>query len=231
MTHKNKEIQLFPLETTNILRNYKFLFEKFNKGKKKKKIKLAILSVSSTQHLKKIIELFLIYFGIDVIIYESQFGQYYEESVFPNNKLKKFNPDFIWINISNKMLPDNYEFDSTNLNVNLLKKKINEILSGLTEKYNSQIIINNLDYTPQKSSLKFYRSIKGQIDKIDKINNYIYSFTKNKNISLLDSNIISSNIGLHKWNSIKDWIQYKYHPSLESSVFLCFELCSKIKSF
>ena len=108
---------IFPLDTANIFRNYQSFSKKLKDSKKRKIIKLAILSVSSTHHIKKLIELFLLIFGIKAIIYESKFGQYYEEAVFSNKKLKKFKPDFIWINISNKIFNNDNEFEYKKINI------------------------------------------------------------------------------------------------------------------
>ena len=75
---------IFPLDTSNIFRNYQNFSKKLKDSKKRKIIKLAILSVSSTHHIKKLTELFFLIFGIKAIIYEAKFGQYYEEAVFTN---------------------------------------------------------------------------------------------------------------------------------------------------
>ena len=222
---------IFPLDTSNIFRNYQNFSKKLKDSKKRKIIKLAILSVSSTHHIKKLTELFFLIFGIKAIIYEAKFGQYYEEAVFTNKKLRKFKPDFIWINISNKIFNNDNEFEYKKINISTINKKINEIIYNLQKNYNAQIILNNIDYLNQKDFNILDRNKNQIYKKIDKINKNIHKVSSdNFNIKLLDINHISSSIGLLRWNSIQDWTQYKYHPSLNSSAYLAYELSSIVKS-
>lgn len=59
--------------------------------------RIAILGGETTQDIKQILELFLLNYGIRPSFYESEYNQYYEDGMFPNQKLEEFAPDIIYI--------------------------------------------------------------------------------------------------------------------------------------
>ncbi|MDO5118216.1 MAG: hypothetical protein Q4D34_06995, partial [Eggerthellaceae bacterium] len=67
---------------------------------KRIKKRIAVLGGSSTQDIVKILELFLLNYGIDPEFYECEYGRYYEELMFPNPELEEFKPDVIFIHTS-----------------------------------------------------------------------------------------------------------------------------------
>jgi predicted enzyme involved in methoxymalonyl-ACP biosynthesis len=52
---------------------------------------IAILGGSTTSEIKNILELFLLKSGIRPIFYESEYNKYYEDALFGNDELDKFN--------------------------------------------------------------------------------------------------------------------------------------------
>lgn len=64
--------------------------------------KIAILGGSTTHDIKDMLELFLLYHGIRVEFYESEYNQYWQEVMFDNIKLEQFKPDIIYIHTSNR---------------------------------------------------------------------------------------------------------------------------------
>lgn len=59
--------------------------------------KIAILGGETTKDIKIIMELFLLNYGIKPEFYESEYNQYYEDGMFQNHELEKFEPDIIYI--------------------------------------------------------------------------------------------------------------------------------------
>ena len=68
--------------------------------------KIAIPGGSTTNDVKNILELFLLNYGIKPAFYESEYNQYYEEAMFPNEELEKFAPDLIYFHTSNRNITE-----------------------------------------------------------------------------------------------------------------------------
>ena len=62
--------------------------------------KIAVLGGSTTAEIIDVLELFLLNAGIEPSFYESEYGQFYEDAVFPNEKLTAFAPDLIYVHTS-----------------------------------------------------------------------------------------------------------------------------------
>ena len=68
----------------------------------KKSINVAILGGSTTDLIKKTLSKLMLANKIKVNIYESNYNQFYFEAINISKKLKSFNPDIIYIHITNK---------------------------------------------------------------------------------------------------------------------------------
>ena len=66
------------------------------------KKKIAVLGGSTTHDIVKVLELFLLDQGIQAEFYESEYNQYYQDAMFPNETLKNFQPDFIYLHTTNR---------------------------------------------------------------------------------------------------------------------------------
>jgi len=121
----------YPLNIEKILRKKKsikreLLLNSENFIKKN----IAILGGSTTSEIKNILELFLLDNGIKPDFYESEYNRYYEEALFENDKLDKFNPDIIYIHVTNLNI---VKFPKLTNN----EKEINLLLNTEIEKYKS----------------------------------------------------------------------------------------------
>ena len=58
---------------------------------------IAILGGSTTSEIKNVLELFLLNNGIKPDFYESEYNKYYEDALFGNDTLDKFNPVIVYI--------------------------------------------------------------------------------------------------------------------------------------
>ena len=59
--------------------------------------RVAILSGSTTDDVKNILELFLLYAGIKPVFYQSEYNKFYEDAVWGNPELDEFKPEIIII--------------------------------------------------------------------------------------------------------------------------------------
>ena len=64
--------------------------------------KIAILGGSTTHDIAVMLELFLLNYGIKPSIYESEYNQFWEDVMFDNPELIKFEPDIIYIHTTNR---------------------------------------------------------------------------------------------------------------------------------
>ena len=62
---------------------------------------IAILGGSTTSEIKNILELFLLDNGIKANFYESEYNKFYEDALFGNDDLNKFNPDIVYVHTTN----------------------------------------------------------------------------------------------------------------------------------
>ena len=97
-----KELE-YPFDSKFILQNYRKIKKRLlgeADGFIEKRI--AILGGSTTANIKSCIELFLLNYGIKPVFYESEYNQYYEDAVFSNPKLEKFEPEIVYIHTTNR---------------------------------------------------------------------------------------------------------------------------------
>ena len=66
-------------------------------GKTFLKKKVAVLGGSTTHDIIRILDLFLLDQGIEAEFYESEYAQYWQDAMFPNERLAEFAPDLILI--------------------------------------------------------------------------------------------------------------------------------------
>lgn len=198
--------------------------------------KIAILGGSTTHDIIEILELFLLNYGIQLNIYESEYGQYFEDIMFNNEKLLEFKPDIIYIHTSNRniskfpTIKNSSEIISAMLNDEFIKFKT--IWETINHNHNCIIIQNNFE-------LPFYRllgnkdsyDIHGRTNYIQRLNSAMYEYAqKNENFYINDINYLSSSWGLDKWSDPATWYLYKYCCCIEAIPTLAFNIANIIKS-
>jgi FkbH-like protein len=222
----------YPLNITQILRKKKSikkeLLYKYNFIEKN----IAILGGSTTSEIKNILELFLLDNGIKPNFYESEYNKYYEDALFGNDELNKFNPDIIYIHTTNKNIIQYSNINDTQRDIDKLLdieiQRYKSIWNSLS-KYDCAIIQNNFDLPNERSlgNLDCY-DIHGKTYFINQLNNkFAKSAREIKNLYLNDINYLSSYIGLNNWFDKSLWYQAKYALSMNSIPELCFNI-SKI---
>ena len=224
----------YPLDTSSILRKKKSIKKKLLQNDLIKK-NIAILGGSTTSEIKNILELFLLDKGVKSNFYESDYNKYYEDALFGNDELDKFNPDIIYIHTTNKNIIK-YPFPKDN------SKEIDALLSNEIQKYksiwssllkfNCAIIQNNFDHTIDRSlgNLDCY-DIHGKTYFINKLNDKFSQEAREiNNLYINDINYLSSYIGLRYWFDLSLWYQAKYAISMESIPELAFNISKIISS-
>lgn len=193
---------------------------------------------ATTDDIVKILELFLLNYGIHPVFYESEFNRFYEDGMFQNIALENFKPDIIYIHTSIRNINDN-EFPAMKDDRAVVAQKINdvylrfeELWKHLSETYNCPIIQNNFQ-------LPFYRLMgnkdatdyRGKVNFISRLNIAFYDYADtHENFYIHDINYESASYGLEKWSDPFYWHMYKYDMSVHAIPYSTFNVANIIKS-
>ena len=225
----------YPLGIDKILRKKKSIKKELLNKKNLVAKNIAILGGSTTSEIKNILELFLLDSEIKPNFYESEYNKFYEDALFGNDVLDKFNPDIVYIHTTNQNIikyPElNNNEDEIFTLINNEIERYKSIWSSLT-KYNCPIIQNNFDYTVNRSlgNLDFY-DIHGKTYFINQLNDKFSQEARAiKHLYINDINYLSSYIGLKNWFDVSLWHQAKYALSMGSIPELAFNINKIINS-
>lgn len=232
-----KELQ-YPFDSVGILKNKRGLRKQLlGQDKNFISTKIAILSGSTIGDIKKILELFLLNYGIKAEFYEGEYNRFYEESVFPNPELKEFAPDIIYIHTSNKnieYMPDVDDSEKTVENkLDLQYQKYHKVWEAIKATYKCPIIQNNFEPVSYRvyGNSDVYR-MTGELNFINHLNAkfYEYAAIESNNLYINDINYLASWVGLQKWADNNYWYSYKYALHMEVIPDLCYSISNIIKS-
>tara|TARA_B110000438_G_scaffold302930_1_gene362323 strand:- start:72 stop:1778 length:1707 start_codon:yes stop_codon:yes gene_type:complete len=202
----------------------------------KKSINVAILGGSTTDLIKKTLSKLMLANKIKVNIYESNYNQFYFEAINISKKLKSFNPDIIYIHITNINIEPFPKVEDSDAKISKLLKqnieKFHNIWKSLTKEFNCTIIQNNFEFL-NYSSLGNLDSSKnyGKINFINQLNAALCKKIQNfNNIIINDINLISSRFGLKKWQDDTLYFNYKYALSFDAIQVLAYSISRIILS-
>lgn len=198
--------------------------------------KIAILGGETTQDIKLILELFLLNHGIKAGFYESEYNQWYEDGMFPNEKLESFRPDIIYICTCIRNITD---YPALSDGREAIEKK----LCGITDKfiglwdrlsavYQCPIIQNNFEFPHFRlMGNKDASDIHGRVNFITALNSKFYEYAQaHDNFYLCDVNYLSAVYGLDRWSDPFYWHMYKYGVAVPAIPYLSFNIANIIKS-
>ena len=227
-----------PLDPIEVISNLSFFKKEFSKKKiSKSELKIAILGGSSTQHIRDLVDIFLLKENINAEIYEGQFNSFFEEIFFDVNGLNNFKPNVIWIHSTWRNIKHFPDISSKKSEVEELIenefKFYKSVWKKAKEKFNCTIFQNNFDFPnyrvlANKESIDF----RGKINFLNILNEKFSGFDKeNSWFNIFDINFLSMQEGLNTWQNERDWYQYSYSPSINSNVNLCFKFSRLILSY
>ncbi len=198
--------------------------------------KIAVLGGSTTANIVQILELFLLNHGIRASFYESEYGMYYEDAVFPNEKLADFHPDLIYIHTTNRNVAAFPGLADAEETVDLLLEeqiqKFAAIWDHISGTYRCPIIQNNFE-------MPMYRllgnrdasDIHGAVNFLSRLNAGFYAYARNHDdFFICDINYISADYGLKEWSDPFYWHMYKYALNVNAIPYLSFNVANIIKS-
>ena len=197
---------------------------------------IAILGGSTTSEVKDILELFLLNYGIEPVFYESEYGQYFQDAMFGNERLKDFAPDVIYIHTSGRNVTACPKPGDGREETEALLEEQFRHFSAMWDKleadYHCPVIQNNFEYP-------FYRllgnqdgaAISGRTRFLTRLNERFYQYGEtHENFYINDINYISAAYGLDKWSDPFYWHMYKYCLCMQAIPEFAYNLCNIIKA-
>ena len=198
--------------------------------------KVAVLGGSTTSDIIQVLELFLLNQGIKATFYESAYGKYYEDAMFPNPELEAFNPDVVYIYTTNRnitfypALTDSAETVSRMLDEQI--SRFEGMWNHISDVYGCPIIQNNFEMPLYRLlGNKDASDIHGAVNYLSQINSGIYRYAReHKDFFICDINYISADYGLKEWGDPFYWHMYKYAMNVRAIPSLSFNVANIIKS-
>ena len=199
-------------------------------------VRIALLAGSTINELKDILEIFLLNYGIRPEFYLSEYNKYYEDAVFANPELEKFNPDIVYVFTSSRNIIHDFDLSTSEENINakleLEYNKYHSIWDNIKKKYNAVIVQNNFEY-PNYRLLgnKDISDIRGLSNFLMRLNNKFYEYAENnQRFFICDINYIAADYGLSKWHSDKLYALYKLPCDLLAFPDIAHNVANIIKS-
>lgn len=227
----------YPFDSEYILKKAKSIKKALlADGSKRISKRIAVLGGSTTHDIIKVLELFLLHYGIEPHFYESEYARYWQDAMFDNEELSQFGPDIIYIHTSNRNILEYPALSDSEEEVGALVERSYEhfrvMWDKLRETYHCPIIQNNFEPP-------FYRllgnkeasDIHGRISFLNRLNEKFYRYAReNNNFYINDINYLSACYGLDKWGDPFYWHMYKYALCLPAVPTLSFNVANIMKS-
>ncbi|HJB61280.1 MAG TPA: HAD-IIIC family phosphatase, partial [Candidatus Ruminococcus gallistercoris] len=198
--------------------------------------RIAVLGGSTTSDIVKTLELFLLNAGIEPTFYESEYAQYFQDAMFPDETLRSFKPDIVFIHTSNRNVTNWPEMtdsaEAVDAKLRAETEKFTAMWRSIQEKFHCPIIQNNFE-------MPFYRllgnrdawDIHGRTNFLTRLNDAFYAFAReNESFYINDLNYISADYGLKEWSNPLFWNMYKYAMCFEAIPAFAFSVSNIIKS-
>lgn len=197
--------------------------------------RIAILGGSTTNLFRDFLELFLLDAGIAPVFYESEYAQYYEEAVFPNEALSAFSPDIIFVfttRVNLKETPTPFETkEEAEARIGREYARYETIWKGL-DRYHAAIIQNNFEmpaFLPLGSSDAVLWG--GWRHTIESLNAQFAQYAdEHANMYVHDVHYLASLLGLESWFDLFQYNAYKLAVRYETMPFVALHAANLIKA-
>ena len=142
----------FDFNQNEIFQRYFNIFLKKKKTKRLKKIKLGIISSSTTNFFLSSFSVAALRYGIKLEIYNSNYNQILQSAFDQVEDFKNIKLDYIFVYIDSKNLEDYVNFNNQknpNRNIKKFLDLIDAIVTNLNKKTGAEIILTNFAQLPK----------------------------------------------------------------------------------
>ena len=200
------------------------------------KKRIAVLGGSTTHDIIRMLELFLLNYGIEPEFYESEYAQYWQDAMFDNEELIQFHPDLIYIHTTGRNItffPDME--DSLQEIEDKFEAQMNHfrvMWEKLENTYHCPVIQSNFEFP-------FYRILgnrdcydpHGKTAFIQRLNMEFARYAaQHEHFYIYDIQYESAAFGLDRWTDPSYWHMYKYAMSMQAIPDFAFHLSHIIKA-
>ena len=198
--------------------------------------RVAVLGGSTTNEIVDQLELFLLNYGIKPTFYQSEYAQYWQDAVFGNEELDRFQPDIVFIHTNWRNIT---AFPTTASTVEEADQLLDDqfahfsvMWDKIAERYACPVIQNNFERPAWRllgnSDISDYR---GKTNFISRLNQKLYDYAQgHKGFYVNDIDYLAANYGLEKWSNPLYWHMYKYSLCLDAIPSLAKSVADIIKS-
>lgn len=184
-------------------------FKKKKKLKKLKKIKLGIISSSTVDFFKSSLTVTALRYGIKLEVYNSDYNQISQLALTDDVLFKNIKLDFILLYIDSKSIDSFVDFNNQknpNENIDNFLNFLNSLVINLNKKTGADIILANFSQNDNLIFGSFEKKLPNSkawfINNINtKLSQINYNF-----LHILDTDILSSTVGLENWYDQKLWL-------------------------
>ena len=200
------------------------------------KKRIAVLGGSTTHDIIRMLELFLLNYGIEPEFYESEYAQYWQDAMFDNEELVQFHPDLIYIHTTGRNITffpdmeDSLQGIEDKLEAQMSHFRV--MWEKLENTYHCPVIQNNFEFP-------FYRILgnrdgydpHGKTAFIQRLNMEFARYAaQQEHFYIYDIQYESAAFGLDRWTDPSYWHMYKYAMSMQAIPDFAFLLSHIIKA-
>ena len=198
--------------------------------------KIAVLGGSTTSDIVKTMELFLLDAGIAPSFYESEYAQYFQDAMFPDEHLLSFAPDVVFIHTSNRNITNWPEItdsaEAVQAKLDAEYEKFTAMWASIQEKFRCPIIQNNFE--PPYYRLLGNRDaadIHGRTNFLARLNLRFAEYAQShESFYLNDLAWVAADYGLREFSNPLFWNMYKYAMCFEAIPAFAFNTANIVKS-
>ena len=231
-----KELE-YPFDPEQLIRRKKSLRRQLlEDGTARIQKKIAVLGGSTTSDIVKMLELFLLNYGIAPEFYESEYAQYFQDAMFPPQELLEFQPDLVFIHTTSRnvtnypVVTDSAQQVEEKLGAEL--ERFTAMWQSVSERFHCPIIQNNFE-------MPLYRlmgnrdcyDVHGRVNFLTRLNMAFYDYAQSHDSFYIhDINFLSADYGLKEWANPLYWNMYKYALCFEAIPAFAYNLSNIVKS-
>ena len=226
----------YPLDSGQMLRKKRAIRQSLLKQENLISKRIAVLGGSTTSEIVEQMELFLLHYGIQPEFYQSEYGLYWEDAMFGNERLDAFQPDIVFIHTSWRNITRWPDMKSSKASVNemLMEQygRFEMMWEKITERFHCPVIQNNFDRPNWRllgnQDIADYR---GRSRFLFSMNQRLYEYAEHhEQFYINDIDYLAACYGLDQWADPLYWHMYKYALCLDAIPYLSKSVADIIKS-
>lgn len=198
--------------------------------------KIAVFGGSTTSDIVKTLELFLLDAGIAPSFYESEYAQYFQDAMFPDESLLAFAPDVVFVHTSNRNVTNYPAITDSVADVEAKLDaefgKFTAMWDSIREKFGCPIIQNNFE--PPFFRLLGNRDAfdhRGRTRFLARLNERFAAYAaEHESFYINDLAWVAADYGLREFSNPLFWNMYKYAMCFEAIPAFAFNTANIIKS-